>query len=90
VDPGENGAILDAGGVEGPGPPGGGKNGQLASDSGGGYTLQDVGRHRRRARHNIKPRSFTEYVSYVYACRLIMFNNHNMNRVLLYLFVSGE
>ncbi len=33
VDPGENGAILDAGGVEGPGPPGGGKNGQLASDS---------------------------------------------------------
>jgi hypothetical protein len=36
VDPGEKGAILDAGGVEGPGPPGGGKNGQLASDSGGG------------------------------------------------------
>jgi hypothetical protein len=36
VDPGKNGAILDAGGVEGPGPPGGGKNGQLASDSGGG------------------------------------------------------
>jgi hypothetical protein len=36
VDPGENGAILDAGGVEGPGPPGWGKNGQLTSDSGGG------------------------------------------------------
>jgi hypothetical protein len=35
VDPGENGAILDAGGVEGPGPPGRGKNEQLASDSGG-------------------------------------------------------
>jgi hypothetical protein len=35
LDPGENGAILDAGGVEKPGPPGGGKNGQLASDSGG-------------------------------------------------------
>jgi hypothetical protein len=33
---GETGTILDAGGVEGPGPPGGGKNGQLASDSGGG------------------------------------------------------
>jgi hypothetical protein len=37
VNPGENGAVLDAGGVEGPGPPGRGeKNGQLASDSGGG------------------------------------------------------
>jgi hypothetical protein len=36
VDPGENGAILDAGGVEGPGPPGRGKNVQLASDSRGG------------------------------------------------------
>jgi hypothetical protein len=36
VDPGENGAILDAGGGGGPGPQGRGKNGQLASDSGGG------------------------------------------------------
>jgi hypothetical protein len=36
VDPGENGAILGAGGDEGPGPPGRGKSGQLASDSGGG------------------------------------------------------
>ncbi len=36
VDPGENGAILDARGGGGPGPPGGGKIGQLASDSGGG------------------------------------------------------
>ncbi len=36
LDPGENGAILDAGGCGGPGPPGGGNNGQLASDSGGG------------------------------------------------------
>jgi hypothetical protein len=36
VDPGETGAILEAGGVGGPGPPGGGKGGQLASDSGGG------------------------------------------------------
>jgi hypothetical protein len=33
VDPGEMGAVLEAGG---PGPPGGGKGGQLASDSGGG------------------------------------------------------
>ncbi len=32
VDPGEKGGILEAGG---PGPPGGGKGGQLASDSGG-------------------------------------------------------
>ncbi len=35
MDPGENGANLDAGGDEGPGPPGGGKNWQLASDSEG-------------------------------------------------------
>ncbi len=36
VDPGEREAILEAGGVRGHGPPGGGKGGQLASDSGGG------------------------------------------------------
>jgi hypothetical protein len=36
VDPRENGAILDAGGDEVPGLPGGGKSRQLASDSGGG------------------------------------------------------
>ncbi len=36
LDPGENGAILDAGGGGGPGPPGRGENGQLASDSEGG------------------------------------------------------
>ncbi len=36
MDPRETGAILEAGGVGGPGPPGGGKGGQLASDSGGG------------------------------------------------------
>jgi hypothetical protein len=36
VDPGEMGAILEAGGIGGPGPPWGGKGEQLASDSGGG------------------------------------------------------
>ncbi len=36
VDPGEREAILEAGGVRGPSLPGGGKGGQLASDSGGG------------------------------------------------------
>jgi hypothetical protein len=36
VDPGEKGAVLETGEVEGPGPPGRGKNGQLASDSRGG------------------------------------------------------
>jgi hypothetical protein len=35
VDPGEKGAILEAGG---PGPPGGGKGWQLASESGGEET----------------------------------------------------
>jgi hypothetical protein len=35
VDPGEKGAILEAGG---PGPPGGGNGWQLASDSGGEET----------------------------------------------------
>ncbi len=33
MDAGEKGAILETGGVEGPGPPGGGNDGQLASDS---------------------------------------------------------
>ncbi len=36
MDPGEMEAILEAGEVKGPGPPGGGKGRQLASDSGGG------------------------------------------------------
>jgi hypothetical protein len=36
VDPMEMEAILEVGGVRGPGPPGRGKGGQLASDSGGG------------------------------------------------------
>ncbi len=36
MDPGEMEAILKAGGARGPGLPGGGKGGQLASDSGGG------------------------------------------------------
>jgi hypothetical protein len=61
VDPGENGAILDAGGGGGPGPPGerGGSGSwhQIVEEV---RRSQDVGRHRRRARHNIKPRSCTE------------------------------
>jgi hypothetical protein len=36
VDPGEMGAILEAGGVRGRGLPGGGKGKQMVSDSGGG------------------------------------------------------
>jgi hypothetical protein len=36
MDPRGTGAFLEAGGDGGPGPPGGGKGGQLASDSGGG------------------------------------------------------
>ncbi len=36
VDPGGNGAILDAGGEGGPGPPGGDRSKQLVSDSGDG------------------------------------------------------
>ncbi len=39
VDHWENEAILDAGGGGGPGSPGGGKNGQMASDSGGSQTF---------------------------------------------------
>ncbi len=35
VDPGEMGAIMEARGVRGPGLPGGGQGGQLASDSAG-------------------------------------------------------
>jgi hypothetical protein len=36
VDPGEMGAILEAGGVGGTGLPGGGKGRQMVSDRGGG------------------------------------------------------
>jgi hypothetical protein len=36
VDPGEMEAVSEVGGGRGPGPPGGGKGGQLASYSGGG------------------------------------------------------
>jgi hypothetical protein len=36
VNPGENGAILDAGGDMRPSLPGGGRKGQLTSDNGGG------------------------------------------------------
>ncbi len=36
VDPGGNGAILNVGGVGGPGPPGGGRSEQLVLDSGDG------------------------------------------------------
>ncbi len=36
MDPGEMESSLQAGGARGPGPPGGGKGWQLASDSGGG------------------------------------------------------
>jgi hypothetical protein len=65
VDPGEMEAILEAGGVRGPGPPEGGKSGQLASDSGGGKTLQNASERRRRARHNTKPHLCTEYVLFL-------------------------
>ncbi len=40
VDPGGNGAILNVGEGGGPDPPREGGNGQLASDSGGGYTFK--------------------------------------------------
>ncbi len=68
MDPGENGAILDAGGGGGPSPPGGGGGGtgRLHPTGEEVRRSQDVGRHKRRARHNIKPCLCTEYVSYVY------------------------
>jgi hypothetical protein len=40
VDPGGNGAILNVGEGGGPDPPREEGNGQLASDSGGGYTFK--------------------------------------------------
>ncbi len=36
VDPGGNGAIINVGGEEGPGPPGGGRDEQLVTGSGDG------------------------------------------------------
>ncbi len=68
MDPWEMGAILEAGGVGGPCLLGGGKDGQLASDSGGGYTSQNGSEARRQARHNTKPHLCTEYVSLCIVC----------------------
>jgi hypothetical protein len=76
VDPGENGAILDAGGVEGPGPPGGGRNRQLASDNRQWRRLdvtkcrkaQETGssQHQATFRHRV-------CIICIYACWPIMF-----------------
>jgi hypothetical protein len=67
MDPGENGAILNAREGEGPGPPRGGRE----TDS-WHQTVEEVrhsrdaGRHEERARHNIKPALCTEYILYLY------------------------
>jgi hypothetical protein len=66
VDTGEKGAILDAVGNGGPGPPVGGRTDSWRQTVEEVRRSQDVGGHRRRARHNIQPRLCTEYVSYVY------------------------
>ncbi len=72
MDPGENGAILDAGGVEGPR----GRNGQLESDNRQWRRLdvtkcrkaQETGssQHQATFRHRV-------CIICIYACRPIMF-----------------
>jgi hypothetical protein len=84
VDPGEMGAILEAGGVRGPGPPGGGKDEQLDR------TVEED-------RHYKMPQKLGDGLattpSYVYAqstyhCALCIdyrTNNHNRNHVFIVL-----
>ncbi len=57
MDPGEKGAVLEAGG---PSLPGEGKDWQLASDSRREETKQDGQGRRRRARHIFKRQLCTE------------------------------
>jgi hypothetical protein len=66
MDPGKNGAILDAGGSGGPGPPGGEGTGSWHHTVEEVRHSQDVGRHRRRAQRNIKPHLCTEYLRGVF------------------------
>jgi hypothetical protein len=74
VDPGENGAILDAGGGGGPSPPGGGNNRQLASDSGGGLDVLKMleGTGEGSAQQQA---TFMHRVCII--CALCVINNHN-------------
>jgi hypothetical protein len=83
VDPGERGAILEAGGVRGPGQPGGEKAGSW-------HQTVEEDRHHRMPQNMGDGLATTP--SYVYAqsmyhCALRInyhINNHNRNHVLLY------
>jgi hypothetical protein len=83
VDPGEMEAILEAGGVRGPGPPGGEKSRQLASDS-----KED--RHYKMPQNGGDGLATTPshvYAQSMYHCALCInyhINNHNRNHALLY------
>jgi hypothetical protein len=66
MDPGENGAILNAGEGGGPGTTRGEGTDSWHQTVEEVKRSQDAGRHEGWARYNIKPPLCTEYVSYVY------------------------
>jgi hypothetical protein len=81
VDPGENGAILNAGGGGGPGPPGRGRRmGSWHQTVEEIRCSQDVGKHGERARHDIKVPLCTEYISLCVSCVIICCILDNCNR----------
>jgi hypothetical protein len=84
VDPGEKGAILEAGG---PGPPEGGNSWQLASDSGGEETWPKT--WETGSPH--LQETFMHRVSAIVHCISVVRYNHNRNRVSLsYLFQENK
>jgi hypothetical protein len=80
VDPGEKGAILEAGG---PGPPGGGK--RLAVGS-GQWRGRDIARWPKKQETGSShlQETFMHRVSAIVHCIAVIQYNHNRNRLLLY------
>ncbi len=91
VDPGGNEAPMNMGEGGGPGLPGGGGGEEMSSWHPAveeGKRSQDARRHRRRAQHDIKTSSCTEYVSlYVLICCNLI--DCNREQCLICLSVSG-
>jgi hypothetical protein len=92
VDPGGNGAIMNAGGGGGgggPGPPGGGRSEQLIPAAETVRRSQDDRRQRRWAWHGIKAPLRTEYVL-LYASTCCDLNDCSHEQCFTCLSVSGN
>ncbi len=89
VDPGGNGATMNAGGEGGPGPPGGREDSSWYPAVETVRRSQDARRQRRRAQRDIKASLCTEYVS-MYALICCILNDCNREQYLTCLSVPGE